>query len=180
VSSAAIADLLVMDALIPLWIAAGLADWTCHRATAIERTSGIAENALHWLLLAEGGVALLAATLLQVNAGVLLLVFAAFLAHELTTYIELRYTVQRREVRPVEQMVHSFMELLPLLLLAVLAVIGWPQVLALFDGAATPDFSLLPRDQPLPAGYLVAAAAGVLLFNVIPLAEESWRCLRRR
>jgi hypothetical protein len=172
VSSAAIADLLVMDALIPLWIAAGLADWTCHRATAIERTSGIAENALHWLLLAEGGVALLAAALLQVNAGVLLLVFAAFLAHELTTYIELRYTVQRREVRPVEQMVHSFMELLPFVSLLLLAIVAWP--------IRMDDWSLQLRREPWPVTYMAVALAASFLFNAVPLAQETASCMRGR
>jgi hypothetical protein len=179
VTGAEVAVIVLRYGLVPLWIGAGLLDWACHRATRIERTSGIVENAFHWVLLAEGGVALVAAALFEIDAAVLLLVFAAFLAHELTTYVELRYTVPRREVRPFEQMVHSFMELLPLLLLALLAVIGWDQVLALFD-RATPDFSLQPKARPWPAGYLLVAAAAVAVFNVFPLVEEAWRCLRRR
>lgn len=157
-----------MYAVVPLWIAAGLADWFCHRATLIEHTSGLPENRMHWLLFAEGAVALLAAALLEVNAGVLVLVAAAFIAHELTTYLELRYTVQLRPVRPLEQMIHSFMELLPLLLLALLAVM------------AVPGFGLQWKQQPWPADYLAAAATGVLVFNGIPLAEETWRCLQRK
>jgi hypothetical protein len=173
------AQLLLMYVVVPLWIAAGLADWLCHRRTRIESTSGLVENIFHWVLLAEGGVALVATALLQPNAAVLLLVFGAFLAHELTTYVELRYTARRREIRPIEQMVHSFMELLPLVLLALLAVMAWDQVLALFDGA-DPDFSVEPADRPWPPGYLLAAGVAVLLANVLPLAEESLRCLRER
>lgn len=173
------AELVLMAAVIPLWILAGLADWGCHRGAAIERTSGWRENAFHWLLLAEGGVALLATALLEIDAAVLLLVFAAFLAHEATTYIELRYTVPRREVRPIEQMVHSFMEILPLAVLGLLAVIGWEQVVALF-GAGIPDFALRPKKDPWPAGYLLGAGAAVLLLNVLPMAEEGARCWRER
>jgi hypothetical protein len=110
---------------------------------------------------------------------VLLIAFAGFLAHEVTTYLELRYTVPRREVRPVEQMVHSFMELLPLVILALLAVMQWDQVLALFDAGA-PDFGLRPKDVPWPLPYLVAAGVAVLAFNVLPMAEETVRCLRAR
>jgi hypothetical protein len=170
---------LLMYAVVPLWIAAGLADWACHRRTRIESTSGLPENVFHWVLMAEGGVALLAAALLQPNAGALLVVFAAFLVHELTTYVELRYTAPRRQIRPIEQMVHSFMELLPLVLLALLAVIGWEQVLALFDAAGA-DFSLRPKERPWPPGYLLGVAVAVLLLNVLPLAQESWRCVRQR
>ena len=118
------ARLLLMGGVVPLWILAGLADWWCHRRTAIERTSGLRENLFHWLLFAEAGMALGAVAVLEVNAALLLLVSAAFLLHEVTTFIELRYTVPRREVAPLEQMVHSFMEILPLFLLGLLAVAG--------------------------------------------------------
>lgn len=109
----------------------------------------------------------------------MLLAFAGFLAHELTSYLELRYTVARREIRPVEQMVHSFMELLPLAILALLAVLQWDQVLALFD-AGTPDFGLQPKARPWPPAYLVTVGLAVLVLNVLPMAEETIRCLRAR
>jgi hypothetical protein len=173
------AELLLMAVVIPVWIVAGLADWWCHRRTGIERTSGWPENAFHWFLLAEAGVALLAVALLEINAGVLVLVFAAFLAHELTTFIELRYTVPLREVRPGEQMIHSFMELLPLLVLALIAVRQWDQVLALFD-AGLPDFTLRAKEYPWPATYLAGMALAVLVLNVVPMAEEGVRCWRAR
>jgi hypothetical protein len=171
--------LLLMYLVVPLWIAAGLADWWCHRRSRIERTSGLTENAFHWVLLAEAGVGLLAAALLEVNAAVLLLVFAGFLAHELTTYAELRLTAQLRPIRPFEQMVHSFMELLPLLLLILLAVMEWDQVLALFD-QATPDMELRLKEKPWSGTWLRTAIAAAVVLNVLPLAEESWRCLQER
>jgi hypothetical protein len=173
------AELLLMAVVIPLWIAAGLVDWWCHRRTAIERTAGGTENVFHWILLGEAGIALVAVALLEVDAAVLLLVFAAFLAHEITTFIELRYVVPLREVRPLEQMVHSFMEILPLLVLALLAVMRWDQVLALF-GAGAPDFDLLAKAQPWPPAYLAGMGLAVLVFNVLPMAEEGLRCWRAR
>ena len=178
-SAAEAAEALLMFAVVPLWIAAGLADWWCHRRTAIERTSGWPESVFHWILFAQGGVVLVAAAFLEVTAGVLLLVAAAFLAHEATTWIELRYVVPLREVRPVEQMVHSFMEILPLVVLALLALADWDQALAL-AGAGAPDFDLRAKEAPWPAAYLLAAGAAVLAFNALPLAEEALRCLRAR
>jgi hypothetical protein len=170
------ARLLLMYGVVPLWIVAGLLDWWCHRRTRIESTSGLKENLFHWVLFGQAGLALAAAALLEANAAVLLLVAAAFLAHELTTYVELRYTVPRRPVLPFEQMVHSFMELLPLVLLVLLAVIAW-------DGAGG-GRGLVPalafKAQPWPAGYLLAVVAAAGLFNVLPLAEECRRCLRSR
>jgi hypothetical protein len=173
------AQWLLMYAVVPLLIAAGFADWACHRRTRIEATSGLPENVFHWMLLGEIGVALVAVGLLEVNAALLLLVFAAWLAHELTTYIELRYTVPLREVGPLEQMVHSFMEILPLALLALLAVMEWEQAMALVN-LAEPDFSLRLKQRPWPAEYLWSVLAAVVVFNVVPMAEEAWRCLRGR
>jgi hypothetical protein len=173
------ARLLLMSGVVPLWILAGLADWWCHRRTAIETTSGLRENLFHWLLFAQAGVALGAVAVLEINAALLLLVSAAFLAHEVTTFIELRYTVPRRDVRPLEQMVHSFMEILPLLLLALLAVMGWDQLRALFDGGGG-DFALRATRSPWPPAYLLAVTGAVLLCNVLPLAEEALRCWRAR
>ena len=170
-------QLLLMYVVFPVWVIAGCADWACHRRTRIERTSGLKENLFHWLLLAEIGVAMLAVALLEVNAAILLLVFAAFLAHELTTWIELQYTVPRREVGPTEQMIHSFLELLPLLALALLALQHWPQVLSLLD-ESMPDFGLRWKEEPWPSAYLWAAFAGAAVFNGLPLAEETWRCWR--
>jgi len=172
------ADVLLMAVVLPLTIAAGLTDWFCHRRSWIESTSGLKENLFHWALLAIMGVALAAVALLEITAGVLLLVLACWLAHEALTYVELRYTLPLRSVRALEQMVHSFMELLPLVLLGVLAVAHWDQVAGLF-GAGTADFGFRPKAQPWPHAYLAAAFTAALVCNILPMAEETLRCIRR-
>ena len=175
------AALLLVFVVFPLWVAAGLADWACHRATRIAATSGLKENLLHWLLFAQGGVAVLAMALLEVNAAVLLVVGAAFLVHEATVFVDLRYTVPRRRVGPLEQMVHSVQELMPLASLLLLAAMAWDQATALIGlGSQGPDLALRWKPQPLPAPLLVTGAALVLLFNAMPLAQETAACLRTR
>lgn len=175
------AALLVVFVVFPLWVATGLADWACHRATRIESTSGLRENLLHWLAFGQAGVAAGAMALLQVNAAVLLVVGAAFVAHELTVWAELRYTVARRRVGPLEQMVHSFQELLPFAALLLLAVLAWDQALALVGlGDAQADLALRWKERPLPAALLGVGAGLVVLFNVLPLAQETAACLRAR
>lgn len=159
---------LLMYAVLPLLVAAGFVDWLCHRATAIEATSGLRESLVHWLMFAQVGSAIAAVALFEINAAVLLWVGLVFLLHEVTVWLELRYTVGKREVRPVEQVVHSFMEMLPLVAWALLFVIAQPG-----DG-------LRLRRAPLPEGYVFYAALGMLLFNVLPLAEETVRCVRAR
>ncbi len=173
------AALLIACIVVPLWIAAGLADWACHRSSGIECTSGLPENLVHWFLFLQMGVAVAAAALLQVNTGVVALVLAAFVVHEFTVWLELRYTVPRRNVRPVEQVVHSFQELLALTMALLLAVVAWDDVQALW-GPGTADWSLRWKEQPLPAGALAAGAAAAALFNALPLLQETRSCLRAR
>jgi hypothetical protein len=169
---------ILMFLVFPVWVATGFAEWCSHRATHIERTSGIRENLLHWLMYAEVGVGCLAFAFLEINAAVLAIVFGVFLVHEATVYVDLDYSTMRRDVGPFEQMVHSFMELLPLLALALLALSAWPQALAIFGQGDMPaDWSLRPKAQPWPADYLLTAAAATAIFNALPLAQETWACL---
>ncbi|AEG91271.1 hypothetical protein [Ramlibacter tataouinensis] len=163
------ARLLLMYAVFPLWVLAGLLDWACHRRTRIEHTAGLPENLLHWLLYGQIGVGLLAVAFLEINGAVLLIVAAVFVVHELTVYLELRYAAPQRPVRPFEQMVHSFMEILPLVSLALLAVMA---------GEQWRELALVRKREPWPAAYLAGGLAASLLLNVLPLAEEGWRCLR--
>ena len=175
------ARLMLMYLVFPIWVAAGFADWACHRRTAIAQTSGLPENLLHLLLFAEMGIAIAAAALLQINAAMLLLALVLLLVHELTVYADLHYSVPRREVGPFEQMVHSFMEILPLAALLLLAALAWPQALALLGLESEPaDWSLRWKERPLPPGVLVAGLLASLVFNAGPLAQETWACLRAK
>jgi hypothetical protein len=166
------ARLLLMYAVFPLWVACGLADWACHRRTQIATTSGLKENLLHLLMFAQVGVGMLAVAFLEVNAAVLLIVAAVFVMHELTVYWDLHYTTPLRRVGPFEQMVHSFLELLPLVSLALLAVMAW--------GPAMADFALRAKREPLPPAYLASGFAAAVLLNALPLAQEFFSCLRAR
>lgn len=176
-----LAHFILMYLVFPVWVMAGFADWTCHLRTGIARTSGLKENLLHWLMTVQMGLVLLAVALLEIDAAVLLLVLLLFLTHELTVYWDLHYSTLRRDVGPFEQMVHSFLELLPLLALVLLALIAWPQALALAGlGPEAARWTLQPKEDPLPPEYLKSASLLLLAFNLAPLLQETWSCLRVR
>jgi hypothetical protein len=173
-----VAGFMLMYLVFPVWVAAGFADWWCHRRTAIAITSGIAENLLHWLMYAEIGVGMLAALLFDVDAAVLAIVFGVFVVHESTVYWDLAYSTLRRDVGPFEQMVHSFLELLPLFSLALLALMAWPQAQAIVHvGDDVADWTLRAKQQPLPEPYVLGALAASLVFNALPLLQETLSCL---
>jgi hypothetical protein len=169
---------LLMYFIVPLWIAAGTADWACHRATDIAHTSGAPETLLHLLMLAEMGLPTLAAMFLEPTPPVLAFMAAAFAVHEATALWDVSYAVQHREVTPVEQHVHSFLEMLPLMSLAFLSVLHWPAAKAaigLGDGGA--DWSLRRRQDPLPSGYVATVLSAIAAFSAAPYGEELLRDL---
>lgn len=99
--------------VLPLWLAAGFADYLCHRAVHIERTSGWKESALHLLQFAEMAVPVLAALFLEITSGVIGLMIVFLILHEATAIWNVHYAAATREVTPTEQHVHSFLEMLP-------------------------------------------------------------------
>src|SRR5438094_3179451 len=63
---------------VPVWLVAGVANY---RASRIECTGGPKESLLHVAQLAEAGLPLLAALLLEINAGVILLMILCLFLH---------------------------------------------------------------------------------------------------
>ena len=172
--------LLLLDFILPLWILAGFADWACHRASHIESTAGAKESVIHFLMFAEVSVPLLAALFFNINALIIAMMIAAFFAHEATTYWDISYASSRREVTPIEQMVHSFLEMLPLLGIVCIVALHWGQFLALFGlGSESAKFTLAWKSDPLPAIYIISVLAGIFLLELIPYSEEFLRGLRK-
>ena len=171
----------LMYFVLPLWLAAGFADYLCHRATSIETTSGYKESLLHLLQFAEMAVPTLAAIFLEINALIILVMLISLVLHQLTAMWDVRYAYHRREVTPTEQHVHSVLEMLPLAALLIVVLLHWPQFLALFGtGSESADFAIRLKAEPLPWLYVTVMLTLVLVFEVLPYLEEFARGLRSR
>jgi hypothetical protein len=172
---------LLMYFLLPLWLAAGLADWYCHRRSDIAHTAGLKESLIHLLMFAEVGLPLLAALFLEVNAALLLFMVIMFFVHEATALWDVRYAVSQREVTPWEQHVHSFLEMIPLMAILLLVVLHDDQAQALAKATLTREaLALRLKEPPLPAGYVAGLLAAIVLFSALPYLEELWRCFKAR
>ncbi|WP_406840514.1 diguanylate cyclase [Streptomyces sp. AHU1] len=167
--------------VLPLWFVPAVADWVMHRRSDIEHTSGVRESAVHALMMTEAGIPVVAGLTAKINPLVLSLMGGAAVAHGATALWDVSLATDKREVRPVEQHIHSFLEVLPITAAAFTTCLHWDQVRKVFgSGGRADDWKLVPKERPLSAGYLTAIAAGVGLCVALPYAEEMVRCLRAR
>jgi hypothetical protein len=171
---------LLLGGVMPLWLGAGLADWYLHRRTRIERAAGPRESALHSLMFAETGVPVLLGLFCEVNAGVLATAFGAVGAHSATAYWDQAYAEERRRVTPIEQHVHSILEVSPLMAVFLLTALHWDQAQALVGrDRRPPQFALrLKRRDPLSTSVRATLLVAITVFGVLPYAEELLRCWR--
>ena len=125
-------------------------------------------------------VPILAAIFLEINALIIGVAIVCLILHEATAIWNVRYAYATREVTPTEQHVHSFLEMLPLMGLTIIAILHWGQFLALFGfGTERADFGIRLKQPPLPWLYVTVMLL-VLLFVVLPFLEEFARTLRHR
>lgn len=170
-------DILVY-VVLPLWVIAGFADYLCHRATHVERATGARESAIHWLMLGEAAVPILAAVYLKVDATVILVMFVALAAHEWTSHVDLQIAKRTRTVTVTEQQIHSLLEVLPFTAMLLVLILHWTQLQALFGaGPEHTDWRIVLK--PLPSLAEVGPPGlAFLLLAVLPYLEELIRGLR--
>jgi len=175
------AQAVLMYFILPVWLTAGFADYLCHRASCIESTSGWKESLLHLLQFGEMAVPTLMAIFLEINSLIIAIMIVCLLVHEATAIWDVSYAYARREVGPVEQHVHSFLEMLPLMGLLIIVTFHWEQFLSLIGISREPaDYTLRLKQPPLPWIYVSSILSLVMLFEVLPYLEEFIRGIRGR
>jgi hypothetical protein len=171
----------LIGGVLPLWLGAGLADWQRHRKTHIEDTSGARESLIHSLMMAEAGVPLTLGLFCEVNSGVLAACVGTLGVHSLTAYWDVTYAEQRRRVSPVEQHIHSLLEVVPLMATGFLSALYWDEARKLIGRGGSPDLRIRRKSRdPLNARTRLAIIGAMGVFGGLPYAEEMWRCLRAR
>lgn len=166
---------------LPLWMLMGFGDYLCHRATRIERTSGIKESLLHVLMLLEMGVPVLLCLYFEVTSLVLVLMILVFFIHEATALWDIAYAQDKREIWLIETHIHSYLGVLPFMMGSIVICLNWDQFLALFGQGVEPArWDLIWRSPQFSLRYHLAMNALLLALLVAPYGEEVWRCYRAR
>jgi hypothetical protein len=177
----AAAESILLYFVLPLWLLAGFADYLCHRASRIELTSGYRESLLHLLMLAEIAIPLLAAIFFEINALIIAMMIVGLVLHQLTALWDTSFASQKRRITPIEQHVHSFLELMPLTAALIVIILHWSQFLSLWGvGTETARFDLVFKRDPLPWTYVAAFLFASALLEALPFLEEFVRGWRAR
>ena len=158
--------------VFPLWLLSGLTDYICHAHTDIAHTSGTHESLLHLLQTVEIGLPLLGFLFFSVNALLLALMFAGVVAHTASSWSDLRYATGRRCITAFEQYVHSFLNVLPWVALALVVVLHWPVVRAVFDPAIDSDWLPRVRHPGFDGRIVFAVLLFSILFGMLPALRE--------
>ena len=170
---------LILYGLLPLWGICGFIDWCCHRATRVERTSGVKESLIHSLMGVQLGIPIILCLVFEVNVLVLLICILMWLLHEFVAHWDVHYATPLRHISIWEVHVHNYMATVPLYLLMLILVLNWDvalQTLTLhWSGQLTLHRLTAPRGG---SGYLPAYLTFMVVFCVFPYLEENIRCLR--
>lgn len=169
----------VMNVVLPMWLGAGIADWVCRRRARIEDTSGPKESLIHLGMLAEAAIPVLCGMFLEITSPVLALAIAAALLHGATALWDVSYAVTRRKVTPIEQHIHSFLEMVRMAAIAFISVLHWPQLLALLGCSdERSDWRSRWKQRPRPWAYATVMLAAQVGLEWLPYLEELIRTFR--
>lgn len=159
-----------------VWLTAGLADFVCHWRTDLPHTSGVAESATHLIQLALLGLAVVLGVAFEIGPSIALSMLALVIAHAIVGYVDTRIAfARRRVVRPVEQHIHSVLDMAPLIAFAWIVISTWP-------AATSGSWQWEPRRPALPIGVWLAVLAPPALLSVGPALLEyraAWAARRQ-
>ncbi|MDZ4689400.1 MAG: hypothetical protein SH850_30355 [Planctomycetaceae bacterium] len=166
---------------MPLWMFMGFADYLCHRATRIERTSGLTESLLHSLMLIEMGIPVVLCLFFEVTPLIIVFMIAVFFLHEVTALMDIAYAQDKRTIWLIETHIHSYLGVLPFMMGSFVICLNWNHFHSLIGlGSEPPRFELNWKRPQISVWYHIAMNTLLLVLLVIPYAEEAWRCYRAR
>lgn len=149
-----------------VWLAAGLGDFACHRRTDLPRTSGVAESVMHLLQIGVLGVAIVVGLAFELGPAIAWVLAGLVVVHSVLGYVDTRIAFGRKRViLPVEQHLHSVMDMAPVVALGWGVATSWPAAIA---GSAVPVL----RSPALPVEVWVAVLVPAALLCVLPALSE--------
>ena len=171
---------MILYLCLPLWLLMGFADYYCHRKSQIEFTTGMKESIYHAVMGIQIGIPVFLGLFFKINVLLLLLMILVLIFHEWVAHHDVKYALHKREISIMETHVHSFLEVLPFVIVGLIVCINWSAFVDLITLNWTNHFSLVVREKPLDFWYVCGYVTLMLIADVVPFAEEFYRCWRHR
>lgn len=153
------------------WLGAGFLDFGFHRRTDLPHTSGLPESTLHLLQLALVGGALVMGMLFEIGASVIVATTLLVVIHAFVGYADTRQAFGNRPILPLEQHVHSVLDMAPWIGLGLVIAMTWP-------AAVSADWGLDLRQPALPVSVWLLVLLPAAVLCGLPAALE-WRAAWR-
>lgn len=169
---------LIMYGCLPAWLVFGLADYFCHRATKIERTTGMRESIYHIIMGGQIAVPVFLGMFFEINVLLLLITFAVLVFHEWVAHHDVAYALNTRPISIWETHVHSFLEVLPFMVVGLIVCRKWSAFVDLVTLNWAGHMALVPKALPLDWHYTVGYFVFMIVADVAPYMEELYRCWR--
>ena len=160
-----------------IWLSDGLCDFVCHWRTDLPYTSGVPESATHLIQLVLLGLAVVLGVAFDVGSLLAVSLLALVAMHAVVGYVDTRIAFRRqRVILPVEQHIHSVLDMAPIIAFAWLLISTWP-------AATNGDWSLHARQPAASFGVWLAVLTPPAVLCIVPALLEfraAWRVERGR
>jgi hypothetical protein len=170
----------ILYGCLPLWVLFGFADYICHRASAIEKTSGIRESLFHVVMGAQIGLPVFLGLYFEINVLLLLMAFALLVFHVWVAHTDVAYALQTRKITLWEMHIHSFLEALPFVVVLLIICKRWSAFVDLITLNWAGHLTLVSKATPVDFYYIVSYFVFMLILGIAPYVEELWRCWNAR
>ena len=151
-------------ALYILWLVSGFLDFACHRRTDLPHTSGLRESSLHGVQLLLIGTSVLLWLIFEATWALAAAGAALASVHAVFGYLDTVSADGRRRITPFEQHVHSVLDAMPWVFLAI---VFWN---------ADPEWNW--RVAPREGWTWIAVLAPALILVIFPWLRELAAALR--
>lgn len=155
------------------WLVAGFADFACHRLSRLPETSGIRESNFHMLQIALIGGSVVLWLTVEPGQGLLASCTALAAIHAVFGYLDTRSAYGLRPITPLEQHVHSILDMAPWIAVGLLG-------LSVASGNSPGEWRLQLRNQALPSSTWFSVLFPAFALVAIPALVERAACRRAR
>ncbi|WP_208415145.1 hypothetical protein [Xanthomonas arboricola] len=159
-------DVTAWHILYMLWLTVGAVDFQLHRASSIESTSGLNESRLHLVQIAILGLATILWLCFRASQPLFAILLGLVCLHAITGYWDTRVAYPKRALRPLEQHVHSILDVAP-----------WVAAGAVYWSIPNKHIETAVAFEPAPMALWLFAIVPALFLTVLPALFEFRRCL---